>query len=106
ASWNRLSRARVLSASLESASAVEPTRSAKRTVASFRSSICSDASEIGLPQLGQKRAAAGADRPQFAQNATLRLFLAFRHSRSAARNGLPRHNARRSRTARFSGRNL
>ena len=49
------------------ASAVEPTRSAKRTVATFLSSAGSGSCSTGAAQLGQKRASAGSSAPHFAQ---------------------------------------
>src|SRR4029453_2240544 len=59
-------------ASWESARLVDPTRSAKSTVASFRSSV-GRLPATGAAQLGQKRAPAGSEAPQFEQNATLSL---------------------------------
>ncbi len=60
--------ARVRSGSCAPASAVEPTRSAKRTVASFRSSV-GGATSVGAPHAGQNRAASGNVAPHWAQAA-------------------------------------
>jgi DNA-binding MarR family transcriptional regulator len=62
----------VRSGSWDPASSVEPTRSAKRTVASFRSSVGSTDLESGFEQLGQNRAPAGTGWPQFGQYSTFR----------------------------------
>jgi DNA-binding MarR family transcriptional regulator len=62
----------VRSGSWDPASSVEPTRSAKRTVASFRSSLGSTDLESGFEQLGQNRAPAGTGWPQFGQYSTFR----------------------------------